>query len=192
MNTEQSPNQTHHQKQDLDRDPTSYLLPALDPLSGIPHPPPLPFAAPWCYEVHFPCDPRGPGIARVTLRAVLDAHGLAQLVDRAELLTSELATNSVRHTKGPASVRLQWLCPVLRVSVWDMSPDLPPAPGSPRTGVVAAHAEDGRGLLILDTVADRWGGCAIGEGKFGPGGKTIWFELSLPAAPPPVDSTLAA
>jgi anti-sigma regulatory factor (Ser/Thr protein kinase) len=51
--------------------------------------------------------PPGPGVARVTLRAVLDAHGLAPLVDRAELLASELATNSVRHTKGPASVLLQ-------------------------------------------------------------------------------------
>ncbi|MEW2572443.1 ATP-binding protein [Streptomyces sp. NPDC047070] len=181
MNTEQN----HHP------DPTPYLLPALDPLSGTPHPPPLPFTAPWCYELHFPRDPRGPGIARVTLRAVLDAHGLAPLTDRAELLASELATNSVRHTQGPASVRLQWLCPVLRVSVWDMSPDLPPAPGSRRTEVTA-HAEDGRGLLILDTVADRWGGCAIGEGKFGPGGKTIWFELNLPAVPPPVGSALAA
>ncbi|MFE7076091.1 ATP-binding protein [Streptomyces sp. NPDC057620] len=179
MNTEQN----HHP------DPTPYLLPALDPLSGTPHPPPLPFTAPWCYELHFPRDPRGPGIARVTLRAVLDAHGLTPLTDRAELLASELATNSVRHTQGPASVRLQWLCPVLRVSVWDMSPDLPPAPGSRRTEVTA-HAEDGRGLLILDTVADRWGGCAIGEGKFGPGGKTIWFELSLPAAPTPVGSTV--
>nr|WP_260333918.1 ATP-binding protein [Streptomyces sp. REN17] len=163
----------------------------MNPLSGIPHPPPLSFTAPWCYELHLPCDPRGPGIARVTLRAVLDAHGLAQLVDRAELLASELATNSVRHTKGPASVRLQWLHPVLRVSVWDMSPDMPAMPGSRRTEA-AAHAEEGRGLLILDMVADRWGGCAMGEGKPGPGGKTIWFELSLPGVPPPVDSTLAA
>ncbi|MFD3312140.1 ATP-binding protein [Streptomyces sp. NPDC058694] len=172
--------------------PTPHLLPALDPLTGLPHPPPLPFAAPWHYELHFPCDPRGPGIARVTLRAVLDAHGLAQLADRAELLASELATNSVRHTKGPASVRLQWLHPVLRVSVWDMSPDLPPMSGTaPR--VVGVEAGGGRGMLILDTVADRWGGCAMGEGACGPGGKTIWFELNLPAPPPsPTASALAA
>jgi anti-sigma regulatory factor (Ser/Thr protein kinase) len=171
--------------------PTPHLLPALDPLTGLPHPPPLPFTAPWHCELHFPCDPRGPGIARVTLRAVLDTHGLAQLADRAELLASELATNSVRHTKGPASVRLQWLHPVLRVSVWDMSPDLPPMPGAPPRPN-APHAEGGRGLLILDAVADRWGGCAVGEGAYGPGGKTIWFELNLPVPPSPTAPALAA
>ncbi|WP_342669548.1 ATP-binding protein [Streptomyces yerevanensis] len=167
-------------------DHNSLLMATLDPLSGPPHPPPLPFAAPWQYELHFPCDPRGPGIARLTLRAVLSAHGLAELADRAELLASELTTNSVRHTKGPASVRLQWLCPVLRVTVWDMSPDLPP-PAPPVAP--PPHADGGRGMLILEAVADRWGGCAIGEGPYGPGGKTVWFELSLPEGPP---STLAA
>ncbi|GCB45848.1 ATP-binding protein [Streptomyces sp. NL15-2K] len=149
-----------------------------DPLS---HPHPLPFTAPWKYELHFPCDPRGPGIARLTLRAVLTAHGLAELTDRAELLTSELATNSVRYAKGSAFVRLFWLCPVLRVSVWDMSPDLPLAPPT----VAPADAVGGRGLWILDTVADRWGGCGIGEAPYGPGGKTIWFELALPPDPRP-------
>ncbi|GGZ66023.1 ATP-binding protein [Streptomyces bluensis] len=168
-----------------------YLSPSLDLLSDLPHPPPLPFTSPWHYELHFPCDPRGPGIARLTLRAVLDAHGLAQLTDRAELLASELATNSVRHTKGPASVRLQWLHPVLRVSVWDMSPDLPPMSGA-RPTEAPPHADGGRGLFILDAVADRWGGCAIGEGVCGPGGKTIWFELRLPVPPPPPASALAA
>ncbi|TQE22279.1 ATP-binding protein [Streptomyces ipomoeae] len=169
-----------------------YLLPALDPLSGLPHPPPLPFSSPWHYELHFPRDPRGPGVARITLRAILDAHGLAQLTDRAELLASELATNSVRHTKGPASVRLQWLYPVLRVTVWDMSPDLPPMPGA-RPMEAAPHADGGRGLFILDAVADRWGGCALGEGERGPVGKAIWFELALPSPPPrPPASALAA
>lgn len=147
-----------------------------------PFPQPLPFAAPWSYELHFPCDPRSPGIARLTLRAVLAAHHLAELADRAELLTTELATNSVRHTKGPASVRLHWLCPVLRVSVWDMSPDLPPLAPPPQ---VSVHADGGRGLVILDTVADRWGGCAIGEDPYGPGGKTMWFELALRLTTPP-------
>ncbi|MFE9821618.1 ATP-binding protein [Streptomyces sp. NPDC005791] len=139
------------------------------------HPAPIPFADPWSYELSFPRDPRGPCIARTTLRAILDAHELAELSYRAELLTSELTTNSVRHTRGPAGVRLQWRHPVLRVSVWDLSPDLP----KPYTPVVGPDAEAGRGLNILELVADRWGGCAIGEGELGSGGKTIWFELAL-------------
>lgn len=151
-----------------------------------PHPTPIPFTEPWQYELSFPCDPRSPRIARTTLRAVLAAHGLAELSYRAELLASELATNSVRHTKGPAAVRLHWLFPVLRVSVWDMSPDLP-EPRCPR-----ADGDNGRGLVILDLVADRWGGVAIGEGPYGPGGKTIWFELVLNSEPPPSPETAAS
>ncbi|MFJ5533630.1 ATP-binding protein [Streptomyces sp. NPDC093261] len=167
------------------------LLPCLAPLTGVPHPPPLAFTAPWHYELHFPRDPRGPGVARVTLRAVLGAHGLDELIDRAELLACELATNSVRHTKGSASVRLQWLHPVLRVSVCDSCPDLPLVAGA-RPAPVGPHADGGRGLLILDALADRWGGRATHEGPWsGEGGKTIWFELRL-NPPEPEPPALAA
>ena len=162
------------------------LAPELAPIAILdagpqPHPAPIPFASPWQYELGFPCDPRGPRVARAILRAVLTAHGLGELAYRAELLASELTTNSVRHTKGPASIRLHWMFPVLRVSVWDMSPDLP----EPRhLRQPRRDADSGRGLVILDLVADRWGGCAIGEGPYGPGGKTIWFELALETGPP--------
>ncbi|MFF2957751.1 ATP-binding protein [Streptomyces sp. NPDC057963] len=138
-------------------------------------PVPLSFDEPWRYELGFPCDPRGPRIARTTMRAVLMAHGLTELTYRAELLASELTTNSVRYTKGRITLRLHWLCPVLRVSVRDLSPDLPELRRPrPRDG-----DEKGRGLVLLDLVADRWGGCAMGEGAHEPGGKTIWFELAL-------------
>jgi hypothetical protein len=36
-------------------------------------------------------------------------------------------------------------------------------------------------MAILQLVADRWGGCAIDDGAYGPGGKTVWFELTLGA-----------
>ncbi|MFJ2260630.1 hypothetical protein ACIOKD_20190 [Streptomyces sp. NPDC087844] len=41
-------------------------------------------------------------------------------------------------------------------------------------------------------VADRWGGCAIGDVPMGPGGKTLWFELNLPTPPPPNDTPAPA
>lgn len=114
---------------------------------------PIPFADPWSYELVFPRDPRAPRIARTTLRVILDAHELDELAYRAQLLTSELTTNSVRYALGPAGVRLQWRHPVLRVSVWDLSPDLP----KPYTSAVGPNAEAGRGTAILELVADRWG-----------------------------------
>jgi anti-sigma regulatory factor (Ser/Thr protein kinase) len=151
-----------------------------EPPSLPTHPTPIPFHQPWQYELTFPCDPRSPRVARTTLRAILQLHGLDELTYRAELLASELTTNSVQHTKGPAGVRLHWLHPVLRVSVWDLSPDLP----DPLRRAPSLHDEAGRGLAILQLVADRWGGCAIGDGPHGHGGKTIWFELALPGGPP--------
>ncbi|MFJ5227099.1 ATP-binding protein [Streptomyces sp. NPDC088400] len=162
--------------------PNPAVIPDLAPDVNA-HPAPTPFTDPWQYELHFP---RAPRVARTTLRAVLAAHGQAELAYRAELLASELTTNSVRHTKGPASIRLHWLFPVLRVSVWDMSPDLP----EPRhLRQMRQDADSGRGLVILDLGADRWGGCAIGEGPYGPGGKTIWFELALGGGPPSGDGS---
>ncbi|MFP8960868.1 ATP-binding protein [Streptomyces nanhaiensis] len=147
------------------------------PLEHAPFPKPIPFAEPWEYELRFPRDPRGPGIARRTLRAVLAAHGLLELAGRAELLTSEPATDSVRYTEHAAAVTLRWLHPVLRVSVWDAGPGGVPAPSS---SPPPPDREGGRGLLILDVLADRWGDCPAGDGPAGPGGpvgKTVRFEL---------------
>ncbi|MFE0046472.1 ATP-binding protein [Streptomyces albireticuli] len=157
------------------------------------HPPrfapaPIPFADPWQYDLTVPRDPRGPGIVRVTLRAILAAHGLGELADRAVLLTSELATNSVRYTKGPATVCLRWTHPVLRVGVSDVSPKFPVYALFP---MPAADAHRGRGLRILDRVADAWGGCLLGDLLLAPTGKTIWFELSLDGAPPGAPTAMA-
>ncbi|NBM21125.1 ATP-binding protein, partial [Streptomyces sp. GC420] len=118
-----------------------------------PNPHPIPFADPWEYELRFPGDPRGPAIVRATLKAVLAAHGLHDLADRGELLVSELATNAVRHARGYAAVHLRWTRPVLRVSVTDASPELPSRPAA----AGCPDAEGGRGLLILDLLADDWG-----------------------------------
>ncbi|MFC9546392.1 ATP-binding protein [Streptomyces sp. NPDC056956] len=132
----------------------------------VPTPPLIPFTEPWEYELHFPRDPRGPAVARTTLKAVLGAHGLGEFIDRAELLTSELTTNAVRYSLGPAAVRLRWTNPVLRVSVMDICPVFP----LPLTQE-KADAEGGRGLLILDLLADAWGGCSLEESLFGVGAR---------------------
>ncbi|WP_101254871.1 ATP-binding protein [Streptomyces barkulensis] len=161
-------------------------------MSTPPFPKPIPFAEPWEYELRFPRDPRGPGIARRTLRAVLAAHGLLELAGRAELLTSELATNSVRYGEHAAAVTLRWLHPVLRVSVRDAGPGGVPVPSS---SPPPPDREGGRGLLILDVLADRWGDCPAGGGSAGPGGpagKTLWFELLWGGPPHPSDLVPAA
>ncbi|MEU8349253.1 MULTISPECIES: ATP-binding protein [Streptomyces] len=151
-----------------------------------PSPEPIGFHGPWEYELRFPRDPRGPGITRTTLRAVLGAHGLGVLADRAELLASEVTTNAVRYAAGPAVVRLRWLHPVLRVSVLDDCAGLPVCPAAGPPDVPGAEAERGRGLLILDLLADSWGdGPPEDTPPVGAVGKSVWFELVLGEEPPP-------
>ncbi|MGW0559679.1 ATP-binding protein [Streptomyces sp. NPDC003016] len=66
--------------------------------------------APWAYAFHLPRHPRAPRVARMTLRAVLGGHGTGELIDVAELLTSEVVTNSYRHSTGGRGLLLVRLC----------------------------------------------------------------------------------
>ncbi|MEW2394424.1 ATP-binding protein [Streptomyces sp. NPDC046862] len=159
----------------------------------------------WSYALHLPHDPRAPRIARMTLRAVLPAYGMGELLDTAELLASELVTNAYQHTRGPAALRLRGLDGLdgevrsgVRVTVWDTDPyvpspfDRPPVrSGSP--GALVGQPDErslgGRGLLLVREWAHRWGGCLLGDGLSGWGGKLLWFELQ---APPVADAKAAA
>lgn len=140
----------------------------------------------WAYALHLPHDARAVRIARVTLRAVLAGYGMAQLVDTAELLTSELVTNAYRYSAGPSFLRLRGLegGSRLRVSVWDSNPYIPP-PFDRRPGLlcrVPPEAHGGRGLFLVRHYAQAWGGYPLGGGLLGCGGKLLWCEIGPPAA----------
>lgn len=125
----------------------------------------------WAYSLHLPHDPRAPGIARATLRTVLAAHELTELMPTAELLVSELVTNANQHTTGPYALRL--LAPEpgrLRIGVWDTDPRIPPGFGVLGVDAVAApstpeDAEHGRGLRLVRACADSWGASVACFGK---------------------------
>ncbi|MFD6433116.1 ATP-binding protein [Streptomyces venezuelae] len=141
----------------------------------------------WSYALHLPHDPRAPRIARMTSRAVLPVYGMAELVDVAELLTSELVTNAYRHSAGPAALRLRGTADPygLRVSVWDTNPHIPAPFDKPpgRRGPLRAvphEADGGRGLDLVARWAQAWGGYSLGDDLFGRNGKLLWFELRLP------------
>ncbi|MEU5596573.1 ATP-binding protein [Streptomyces sp. NPDC020298] len=136
----------------------------------------------WAYALQLPHDARAARIARVTLRAVLTGHGMAQLQEHAELLASELVTNAYRHSTGPVTLRLRGMGGSrLRVSVWDTNPHIPP-PFDKRQGrrpcPVPAGATSGRGLFLVCHYADAWGGYPLGDDLFGRGGKLLWCEVS--------------
>uniref|UniRef100_A0AAU1ZZL7 ATP-binding protein n=1 Tax=Streptomyces sp. NBC_00093 TaxID=2975649 RepID=A0AAU1ZZL7_9ACTN len=132
----------------------------------------------WEYSLYIPNDPRAVTVSRRTLRLILTMHGLIGLVDVAELLASELVSNAVRHTKGPAALRVRWSAGVLRIGAWDADPR-PPQPPRDLGQLVELEPEDGRGLGMVLACADLWGWQPLS--RFGNRGKFVWCELRAAA-----------
>ncbi|MDN0194073.1 ATP-binding protein [Streptomyces sp. S.PNR 29] len=118
-------------------------------------------------------DPAEVGRARRWARSRLAGSGIEvdePLAETLILLVSELVTNAVVHTGCPAVLRLSLPGTVteeatVRLEVADTS-DRAPVPrcaGDDATG--------GRGLALVDGLADRWGWSRDGAGK------RIWCEL---------------
>ncbi|HEY8980561.1 MAG TPA: ATP-binding SpoIIE family protein phosphatase, partial [Streptomyces sp.] len=107
--------------------------------------------------------------ARHQLRDLLHDWHSADQLDSAVLLLSELLTNVLVHTDADALLLAEIAGTPgtrrLRVEVTDTTDDLP---HKRRPGELASS---GRGLVLMDLLADRWGVDPRGEGK------SIWFEL---------------
>ncbi|WP_432191879.1 ATP-binding protein [Streptomyces sp. bgisy027] len=134
----------------------------------------VPESEPWEYSLHIPNDLRAVTVSRRTLRLILTLHGLINLVDVAELLATELVSNAVRHTKGPAALRVRWAAGVLRIGAWDADPEPPEPPGAALDR--PAELEDGRGLALVRACADLWGWQPLS--RHGNPGKYVWCELA--------------
>ncbi|MEU6392016.1 ATP-binding protein [Streptomyces sp. NPDC046939] len=131
----------------------------------------MPESEPWEYSLYIPNDLRAVTVSRRTLRLILTMHGLIRLVDIAELLAAELVGNAVRHTKGPAALRVRWSVGVLRIGAWDTAPEPPDPPC-----VNAWDTEEGRGLMLVKACASDWGWHALDSGANR--GKYVWCELA--------------
>ena len=127
----------------------------------------------WEYSLSLPNDLRAVPISRRTLRLILTMYGLIHLVDTAELIASELVSNAVLHTKGPATLRIGWSDGVLRIGAWDANPE-PPDP--PRDLAELTGAENGRGTALVRACADVWGWHPLS--RFGHRGKYVWCDLA--------------
>ncbi|WP_235502448.1 MULTISPECIES: ATP-binding protein [unclassified Kitasatospora] len=113
-----------------------------------------------------PADLIAVGAVRRRLRAALNHWGVPQLADTAELLASELVTNALLHTERGAVLDAV-LTPEqrLRIEVQDTTTRLPGRRTPSET------ATSGRGLLLVEALADDWGVQLRGDGK------VTWFEL---------------
>ncbi|WP_406253044.1 ATP-binding protein [Streptomyces atratus] len=118
--------------------------------------------------------------ARAALRARLgDWRARQDTAESGELILSELVTNALRApAPGDRMVGVRIVCrergALLRLEVSD-------AGGGTATGATPGTLETtGRGLQLVDALADRWG---VDERRAGIG-KTVWAELLAPGVTP--------
>ncbi len=121
-------------------------------------------------EVPLPSLPESAAVARRLVQiVVLRRWGLTpQLTEDAVLLVSELVGNAVRHTGARAfGLRMRHRRGWIRVEVRD------PSRALPCLMPVQDLDISGRGLFLVDKLADRWGVDLLSHGK------TTWFEMRV-------------
>lgn len=123
----------------------------------------------------FVCLTSAPGEARRFCREHLgpvaswQPDGL-ELLSTTELVVTELVTNAVNAARtGLIIVEVALHRRYLRISVHD------DAPGQAEVKRPTNTDEHGRGLLIIEAIARKWGSTPVD------GGKLVWVELDVPA-----------
>ncbi|MYT22872.1 SpoIIE family protein phosphatase [Streptomyces sp. SID7760] len=117
-----------------------------------------------------PGDPEALVAARHMIAAAVRAWGARERADEIELVADELIVNALMHTEGPAIVTLRVLAGPqrrLRVEVEDRSSALP------RRREAGVSGVSGRGLMLVDRLADVWGVEPRGSGK------CVWCEFVM-------------
>lgn len=131
-------------------------------------------------EMELPCprerfyrrERRSVPLAREFVRAALVEWGVGERADAVLLCVSELATNALRHGVPPGRGFQLYVWPpaggALRLEVHDSGD------GWPRVRAGAGPVDEGgRGLLLVEALADKWG---VGERM---PGKIVWCEFVL-------------
>jgi hypothetical protein len=118
-------------------------------------------------ETQLPSSVNSPQLARAFLRSALQTWRLDGFGDVTELLVTELVANVVTHVGAPMTLRVHRTPSTMRVELDDASAQVPEVhhPGT--------ADEHGRGVLLVDQLANAWGVDARLDGK------TVWFELDV-------------
>ena len=114
----------------------------------------------------MPNRPDSTPAARAFLSRLLDGWGIPdEVIDDASLLATELLSNAVRHGTGLVTLRVEVEDGVIQVRVHD------DAGGQPVVKEADPTSTGGRGLFLVECVADQWGSDPDEAGK------TVWFRL---------------
>ena len=109
--------------------------------------------------------------ARHVVRELLNAGDVPHDRDDAALLVTELVANVIDHVEGEANLTLELSLSDggLRIAVVDGSSI------RPVVQELSRERSRGRGLRMVESIADRWGA------EDHNGGKRVWFDLRPPA-----------
>ncbi|MFF2042543.1 ATP-binding protein [Kitasatospora sp. NPDC058170] len=138
--------------------------------------------APRTHTTQLTATPKGAAICRRIARQQFTAWGLnitaTEPFHAALLVVAELAANAITHGRVPgrnfelalALTTTPGRGTVLRIEISDARGDrLPAIPAS-----CAPNSQTGRGLTLIDHLADRWGTIPRH-----PNAKTVWAELDV-------------
>jgi serine/threonine-protein kinase RsbW len=109
--------------------------------------------------------------ARAFIAMTLHGWGCDQMEEVAALLVSEVVTNAVEHVQSTALLRVRYEDGRVEVRVQDESDSLPMLQPSDPEGA------SGRGLMLVNALADRWGVEPLAGG-----GKSVYFALQCRAS----------
>lgn len=128
----------------------------------------------WVAEQGFDSDARAPSVARQfassALLQLVSPEGDCPPIDDAELVISELVTNSVRSGAGTVHLAVRLHHGALEVDVAD------DGPGWPRLVRAGERDTNGRGLVLVDALAQHWQAERIDSG-----GKRVRVTIAVPA-----------
>ncbi len=130
----------------------------------------------------FVSSPRGARLARHLAVRRMEEWGYPAASDvscSVALVVAELAANAVRHGRVPGRdfglrLALDLAAGLVRIEVADAASAKRPRTASPSS---YPEGESGRGLLLVDVLAARWG-----SEPRRPVGKTVWAEVRLEAS----------
>ena len=128
----------------------------------------------------FPAHAASAAAARRFVRHALADWQAADATADVALLTCEIVTNALVHAGTDIEVACRVQDGGVRVEVSDGSRHRLIPPSDPRAAD-GADQESGRGLLIVDQLADSWGVSYAAQTK------SVWFSYALPAASGPAD-----
>ncbi|MFD5745900.1 ATP-binding protein [Streptomyces sp. NPDC127033] len=128
---------------------------------------------PW--EVPFLAEPREVAGLRRVLQMHMDFWGLPEVIAAAQVCVSEMVTNVIRHVGDgtPATLAVSIQGTHVRLELRDPAPRALPTLLAP-----SEDAESGRGMLLVDELADRWGI------TLRPDAKVVWCELATTLTSP--------